>query len=524
MGKKKEDETMIVPAEKENLPVAETDPKRIIDVPVYLIDSFPGHPYRVKNDEDMFRLIDSIRENGVITPATVRRKDSGRYELISGHRRKHACEVLGLGTIPCYVVDITDDEATVLMVESNFSRTVILPSEKAFAYKMRLAALKRMPAKPVRPVGADVPAGRMGRTDEQLAATAEDSARQIQRYIRLTNLIPELLRLVDDGRLKMRQAVELSYLDEEAQNTVFSLIEKTRVLPSQDQAAALRKAFELGELTEERAAAIIGNDGKSKKRSKYESLLDQFVDAMIEMGFIIDQSGKHAKIKQVGNERFVRFDSLGEGYSIDDILKRVAYNNHIRYPDIPKQESPMQIFNDEPEKVRNMDYISLHRCYCRALTTTKERPYTNRRMYFLVRQDHSALRLYQDQLHVVTHYKLKGEADVKACVLKIKDDIESLTDTRRGFRNDLKRVERMDEPDRSRLTGKIRYYIEQCSRQLSQLRRDMTTCMEIMEHIDHMRANLMRIEEGRYEGDLVDEAPTYIPPAVREKQQPERKR
>ena len=274
MGKKKEDETMIVPAEKENLPVAETDPKRIIDVPISSIDSFPGHPYRVKNDDDMFRLIDSIRENGVITPATVRKKDGGRYELISGHRRKHACEVLGLGTIPCYVVDITDDEATVLMVESNFSRTVILPSEKAFAYKMRLEALKRIPAKPVRPVGADVPAGRMGRTDEQLAATAEDSARQIQRYIRLTSLIPELLRLVDDGRLKMRQAVELSYLDEEAQHTVFSLIEKTRVFPSNEQALLLRKAFEAGELSPEKASEIIGRDKSVKKHSKYESLLD----------------------------------------------------------------------------------------------------------------------------------------------------------------------------------------------------------------------------------------------------------
>ena len=271
MGKKKENETESVSAE---MPVSETDPKRIIDVPVSSIDSFPGHPYRVKNDDDMFRLIDSIRENGVITPATVRRKDDGRYELISGHRRKHACEVLGLTVLPCYVVDITDDEATVLMVESNFSRTVILPSEKAFAYKMRLEALKRMPVKPVRPVGADVPAGRMGRTDEQLAATAEDSARQIQRYIRLTNLIPELLKLVDDGRLKMRQAVELSYLDEAAQHIIFSLIEKARVLPSQVQAEMLRKSFEQGDLSPEKASVILGRDKTVKKRSKYESLLD----------------------------------------------------------------------------------------------------------------------------------------------------------------------------------------------------------------------------------------------------------
>ena len=274
MGKKKENETNIEPAEKEEMPVGETDPKRIIDVPIASIDGFPGHPYRVKNDEDMFRLIDSIRENGVITPATVRRKADGRYELISGHRRKHACEVLGFAVLPCYVVDITDDEATVLMVESNFSRTVILPSEKAFAYKMRLEALKRMPEKAVRPVGADVPAGRMGRTDEQLAANAEDSARQIQRYIRLTNLIPELLHLVDDGRLKMRQAVELSYLDEEAQHIVFSQVEKTRVLPSQAQAEMFRRSFEAGELSAEKASEIIGRDKSVKKHSKYESLMD----------------------------------------------------------------------------------------------------------------------------------------------------------------------------------------------------------------------------------------------------------
>lgn len=177
---------------------------KIRDIPLSQIDDFPDHPFKVKDDEDMMQLIESIKERGIITPATVRLKDDGRYELISGHRRKRACELAGFETLRCEVVDLTKDEATILMVESNYQRSQILPSEKAFAYKMRLDAMKRQAGRPskenLRPVGTDLTGLRF---DQILASESNDSARQIQRYIRLTNLVPELLEFVDEGRIKM---------------------------------------------------------------------------------------------------------------------------------------------------------------------------------------------------------------------------------------------------------------------------------------------------------------------------------
>ena len=178
---------------------------KIRDIPLELIDDFPDHPFKVRDDEDMMQLVESVKERGVITPATVRQKEDGRYELISGHRRKRACELAGFETLRCEVVDLTRDEATILMVESNFQRSQILPSEKAFAYKMRMEAMKRQAGRPskenVSPVGTNL------RTDELIAQETGDSRNQIHRYIRLTNLVPELLDLVDEGRMKMRPAV-----------------------------------------------------------------------------------------------------------------------------------------------------------------------------------------------------------------------------------------------------------------------------------------------------------------------------
>ena len=231
--------------------------------------------------------------------------------------------------------------------------------------------------------------------------------------------------------------------------------------------------------------------------------IEQFLDNMDEMGFLIDQSNKYAKIKQVGNERFVRFKSLGEGYSIDDIYKRIARNRHIEYEDIPEQEPPQRIFENETEKPENMDFVAVNRCYCRALETTKERPKSNLRMYYLVRQDHSALRLYKDQLHLVTRHNLRSSDDIRAYKVKTMHDIDSLVKTRRELKNDLKRAERLGEPDRSEMTFKINFYIKQCSRQLSELRRDMTSCDEVLEHIDRMRENLMRIEQEKFNGEEV---------------------
>lgn len=178
---------------------------KIRDIPLELIDDFPDHPYKVRDDEDMMQLAESIKERGVITPATVRQKEDGRYELISGHRRKRASELAGFETLRCEVVELDRDDATILMVESNLQRSVILPSEKAYAYKMRLDAMKRKAGRPskenVSPVATNYP---QGRSDVELAEQVGESKDQIRRYIRLTNLVDELLELVDEGRMKMR--------------------------------------------------------------------------------------------------------------------------------------------------------------------------------------------------------------------------------------------------------------------------------------------------------------------------------
>ena len=235
---------------------------KIRDIPLEEIDDFPDHPFQVREDEDMFQLVESIKERGVITPATVRQKEDGRYELISGHRRKKACELAGFETLRCEVVDLDRDEATILMVESNFQRSQILPSEKAHAYKMRLDAMKRQAGRPSKenlcPVGANL----IGtRSDEQLADSVGESARQIQRYIRLTNLVPELLEFVDEGRIKMRPAVELSYLNEDCQRDLVDEIDLNDCTPSHDQ------AIEEGKLTTEAISAIMSEE-KPNQREK----------------------------------------------------------------------------------------------------------------------------------------------------------------------------------------------------------------------------------------------------------------
>ena len=237
---------------------------KIRDIPLTEIDDFPDHPFKVRDDEDMAQLIESIKERGVITPATVRQKEDGRYELISGHRRKRACELAGFDTLRCEVVDLNRDEATILMVESNYQRSQILPSEKAYAYKMRLEAMKRQAGRPSKdnlvPVGQNF-------SREELATQSGESQTQIQRYIRLTNLVPELLEYVDEGRIKMRPAVELSFLDEDSQRDVVDEIDLNDVTPSHDQTIRMRKFFEEGKLTTEAIQAIMSEE-KPNQREK----------------------------------------------------------------------------------------------------------------------------------------------------------------------------------------------------------------------------------------------------------------
>ena len=238
---------------------------KIRDIPLELIDDFPDHPFKVRDDEDMIQLVESVKERGVITPAAVRQKEDGRYELISGHRRKRACELAGFEALRCEVVDLDRDAATVLMVESNYQRSQILPSEKAFAYKMRLEAMKRQGQRSdltSSPVGT-----KFDRSSEAITEETGDSRNQIHRYIRLTNLVPELLDLVDEGKIKMRPAVELSYLDEDNQRAVVDEIDLNQCTPSHDQTIRMRKFFTDGKLTPEVVSAIMGEE-KPNQREK----------------------------------------------------------------------------------------------------------------------------------------------------------------------------------------------------------------------------------------------------------------
>ena len=241
---------------------------KIRDIPLEEIDDFPDHPFQVREDEDMFQLVESIKERGVITPATVRQKEDGRYELISGHRRKRACELAGFETLRCEVVDLDRDEATILMVESNFQRSQILPSEKAYAYKMRLDAMKRQAGRPSKNNSATLLQNFGGKTTREIiAAESGESHEQVRKYIRLTNLVPELLEFVDEGRIKMRPAVELSYLNEDCQRDLVEEIDLNDCTPSHDQAIRMRKFFEEGKLTTEAISAIMSEE-KPNQREK----------------------------------------------------------------------------------------------------------------------------------------------------------------------------------------------------------------------------------------------------------------
>ena len=229
--------------------LAESKLPKIYDIPIELIDEFPDHPFKVKLDEDMDQLVESIKERGLITPITLRPKDDGRYEIVSGHRRKKACEIAGLSYVKADVREMGRDEAIILMVESNLQRSVILPSEKAFSYKMRLEALRRRSGE--RTDLTSVPLGqRLGgqTTREYIAANSPDSNTQVQRYIRLTELIPDLLDLVDEGKIALRPAVELSYLSKDEQQMVFKQIEICECTPSHAQTIRMRKISQNGGL------------------------------------------------------------------------------------------------------------------------------------------------------------------------------------------------------------------------------------------------------------------------------------
>ena len=239
---------------------------KIRDIPISEIDEFPDHPFKVLMDEDMEQLVESIKRNGVMTPATVRLKEDGRYELISGHRRKKACELAGLETLKCEVKELTRDEAIIVMVESNLQRSVILPSEKAFAYKMRLEAMKRQAGRPPKenysPVGNN---SEFATSSDELAEKVGESKNQIFRYIRLTELVPEILQMVDERQIAFRPAVEVSYLTEEQQYTLLEAMEYNDATPSLAQAIKMKKYNQDGKLTSEVIQSIMEEEKPNQK-------------------------------------------------------------------------------------------------------------------------------------------------------------------------------------------------------------------------------------------------------------------
>lgn len=239
---------------------------KIRDIPISEIDEFPDHPFKVLMDEDMEQLVESIKRNGVMTPAAVRLKEDGRYELISGHRRKKACELAGLETLKCEVKELTRDEAIIVMVESNLQRSVILPSEKAFAYKMRLEAMNRQAGRPSKdnltPMVSDLDTTR---TNEKLGKEVGESREQIRRYIRLTELVPEILQMVDERQIAFRPAVEISYLTEEQQYTLLEAMEYNDATPSLAQAIKMKKYNQDGKLTSEVIQSIMEEEKPNQK-------------------------------------------------------------------------------------------------------------------------------------------------------------------------------------------------------------------------------------------------------------------
>lgn len=241
---------------------------RIHEIPLELIDDFPGHPYQVRMDEDMDQLVESIKERGIITPVTLRPKDDGRYEMVSGHRRKKACEIAGMTKIKADVREMSRDDAIILMVESNLQRSVILPSEKAFSYKMRLEAMKRQGQR------SDLTSGPVGpklsgsRSNEELAKETSDSATQIKRYIRLTYLIPEILQMVDEGKIAFRPAVEISYLTQDEQKLLLEGMEYADATPSLAQAIKLKNLSNSGSLDYDAIEDMLSEE-KPNQREKF---------------------------------------------------------------------------------------------------------------------------------------------------------------------------------------------------------------------------------------------------------------
>lgn len=240
--------------------------ERVVEIPLDEISDFQNHPFKVKQDEAMMEMVESVRQYGVLVPALVRPKPDGGYEMVAGHRRKLACTLAERAVMPCVVRELTDDEAVIIMVDSNLQRETVLPSEKAFAYKMKLEAMKRQAGRPSKDnCATPLPNFNGKRSREILAEQSGESHEQIRKYIRLTYLVPEILDMVDENKIALRPAVELSYLAEEEQRTLLDTMECEDCTPSHAQAIKMRKFSEAGNLTDEVILSIMQEEKPNQK-------------------------------------------------------------------------------------------------------------------------------------------------------------------------------------------------------------------------------------------------------------------
>jgi ParB/RepB/Spo0J family partition protein len=288
--------------------------EKVEEINISSIKDFPNHPFKVINDEKMQEMVKSVKEYGVILPVIVRPKEDGTYEMISGHRRKRACELAGIKQIRCIVKDLTDDEATILMVDSNIQREEILPSEKAFAYKLKLEAMKHQGKRiDLEENETSTPVVSKLRTDEILGEEVGESRENIRRYIRLTYLIPELLEEVDNKRIAFRPAVELSYLEEDYQYVVLNKLQYDEVSPSLSQAITLKKMQQEGTISEEKIENLLDKEKPNQKEfiKIHNDRIEKYIPTKIkESGkiedFIIQCVEEHNKRERLRQERNAR--------------------------------------------------------------------------------------------------------------------------------------------------------------------------------------------------------------------------
>jgi ParB family chromosome partitioning protein len=288
--------------------------EKVEEIDISKITDFPEHPFRVNDDDKMREMVNSVKEYGVILPVIVRPKENGTYEMISGHRRKRACELAGVKQIRCIVKNLTDDEATILMVDSNIQREEILPSEKAFAYKLKLEAMKHQGKRvDLEEDLTSLPMETKLRTDTRIGLENGDSGTQVFRYIRLTKLIPEILEEVDNKRIAFRPAVELSYLEEDYQYVVLNKLQYDEVSPSLGQAITLKKMQQEGTISEEKIENLLDKEKPNQKEfiKIHNERIDKYIPNKIkESGkvedFIIQCVEEHNKRERLKQERNTR--------------------------------------------------------------------------------------------------------------------------------------------------------------------------------------------------------------------------